>query len=240
MQANNAGTQNAGIATVHTYTGLTNGTQYRFRVRACNQFDCSAWVDAPEAVTPYTTPGAPSVQYIRSDVDAGVFQMDFPSNTGGESVDRMVYDKSGDWSGSGETAAASQQIGTDEAYNKTYTLTVRACNAAGCGPAASATGSTDPVPIRAVLVHKAPGATEVQLNVRYADPNTAFTAVCYKATSGGRVALTGTLTTASDGTPLQTDAEGDFGAAYIACRPAAGEEVFVVTDRWGESNHITW
>src|SRR5690606_9414015 len=65
VQANNAGTKTT-TATSMTYTGLSNGTAYTFRVRACNQAGCSAWAGPTGKVTPYTVPSAPGVSWSRS------------------------------------------------------------------------------------------------------------------------------------------------------------------------------
>ncbi|MCU1678570.1 MAG: Fibronectin type domain protein, partial [Frankiales bacterium] len=40
--------------------GLTNGTGYRVRVRACNEKDCADWSDYSGTATPYGKPGVPT------------------------------------------------------------------------------------------------------------------------------------------------------------------------------------
>ncbi|WP_407319021.1 Ig-like domain-containing protein [Isoptericola halotolerans] len=61
VRANGSGAKNAGNETSYRYTGLSNGTSYTFQVRACNEFDCSAWSGQSNAVKPYGPVPKPSL-----------------------------------------------------------------------------------------------------------------------------------------------------------------------------------
>ncbi|MFI2486174.1 Ig-like domain-containing protein [Promicromonospora kroppenstedtii] len=63
VSANGQGNPSAGNNNTYTYKGLNNGTEYTFRVRACNANanSCSDWSAASNAVTPYGPPPTPKI-----------------------------------------------------------------------------------------------------------------------------------------------------------------------------------
>jgi hypothetical protein len=61
VQASGMTWKNAGNATSYTYTGLNNGTDYTFVVRACNAYVCSEPSAPSNAVTPYGPVPKPSI-----------------------------------------------------------------------------------------------------------------------------------------------------------------------------------
>jgi hypothetical protein len=132
----------------HTVTGLADGSQYRFQVRACNQYTCSAWTGSSNPVTPYTTPGTPSVTSSTVDSDTIRFTMK-PGSNGGRAIDAMRYRiNGGGWQSlpaSGGTADAGGS------YSTSYTIDVQAHNTAGWGATASGSGRTLPNPANATV-----------------------------------------------------------------------------------------
>ncbi|WP_454851511.1 Ig-like domain-containing protein [Promicromonospora soli] len=61
VQANGANGRAVGDTTSYTFPGLDNGTSYTFQVRACNQYTCSDWSTASNAVVPYGPVPTPSI-----------------------------------------------------------------------------------------------------------------------------------------------------------------------------------
>jgi hypothetical protein len=61
VSANGGPGQNVGNTTSYNYPGLTNGTSYTFRVRACNDGTCSPWSGASNAETPYGPVPRPTI-----------------------------------------------------------------------------------------------------------------------------------------------------------------------------------
>ena len=81
----------ASAATTQTITGLTNGTAYRFRVRAVNSFGAGAFSALSAAVTPATVPGAPTITSATGGVttDAAVnatVNWNAPADNGGAAI----------------------------------------------------------------------------------------------------------------------------------------------------------
>ncbi|GAB4084437.1 Ig-like domain-containing protein [Myceligenerans cantabricum] len=139
--------QGAGANTSHNFTGLTNGTTYTFSVRACNDKGaCSAWSAASNSVRPYTVPGTPGVTWHKSSATDGYFTLRGPGSSGGRPVQKIEWQLSRSESRSGSVTSWPSNVGVSGGYDKSYTLQARACNAAGCGSWASASGSTDPKP----------------------------------------------------------------------------------------------
>jgi hypothetical protein len=67
VQANGTNVKGAGTATSFTYTGLKNGTSYTFQARACNDYTCSTWSAASNAVVPYGLPPMPTIKATGGD-----------------------------------------------------------------------------------------------------------------------------------------------------------------------------
>ncbi|GAA1715987.1 Ig-like domain-containing protein [Isoptericola hypogeus] len=132
-------------ATSLTYPGLANGTAYRFRVQACNAAGCSAWTAWSGAVTPFTVPGTPGASWSKASATDGEFRTSAPSSDGGRPVARYEWQLSGSQNDSG-SPASPPTVGVSGGHDKTYSFQIRACNAAGCGAWATASGSTDPAP----------------------------------------------------------------------------------------------
>ncbi|WP_307864953.1 Ig-like domain-containing protein [Myceligenerans salitolerans] len=160
VRANQANPKGPITGTSYTYQGLSNGTAYTFSVRACNaQGACSAWSgESSPAVTPYTVPGTPGVTWHRSgNGQGGYFTVRGPGSDGGRAVQRIEWQASGSWSNSGTIQQGGWPTNItvgNNGYDRTYRLQARACNAAGCGSWASATGTTVSAPDpQATVVH---------------------------------------------------------------------------------------
>jgi hypothetical protein len=146
VRANGSGARSVGNTTSYTYTGLTNGTEYTFQVRSCNDYTCSAWSSKSNPVRPYTTPGAPGVTSSKVSADQGKFRVTAPSNNGGRAIKHIQWEWTRGTTGGGNATTWPFTKNTPKGYDKSYTLRARACNAAGCGPWNNASYRTDPPP----------------------------------------------------------------------------------------------
>jgi hypothetical protein len=132
-----------GTSSPITVSGLANGTPYTFTVTATNGIGTSAASAASNAVTPRTTPSAPtSVVATAGDSSASV-AFGAPSTNGGAAITSYTVTASpGNFTGTG---TGSPILVSGLTNGTAYTFTVTATNAAGTGPASAASNSVTPV-----------------------------------------------------------------------------------------------
>ena len=139
--------------TGHTVTGLTNGTAYTFEVTAMN-----AGGNGPAAsvmatpVAPTVDPVAPSApQNLMADADDGQVMLSWEAPATGDDPTGYQFRSSVDnrWSDWAATSSMTAHTVMGLTNGKEYTFEVRAMNAAGNGPAASATATPMAAPTRA-------------------------------------------------------------------------------------------
>jgi len=132
-----------------TVTGLTNGTAYVFQVRAANDNGTGDASTTSTAVTPRTTPAAPTI----TGITAGNEELSVAFTAGsdnGESIDNYEYelDASGTWTALSPADTTSPLTITGLTNETTYAVRIRAVNAAGGGTASNSVdgtpGFTDP------------------------------------------------------------------------------------------------
>ena len=80
----------ASTATTQTATGLTNGQAYTFKVAAINGVGTGAQSAASNAVTPATTPGAPTSPSASAGVGSATVTWTAPVSTGGQPITGYV------------------------------------------------------------------------------------------------------------------------------------------------------
>ncbi|WP_433791873.1 peroxidase family protein [Actinoplanes sp. CA-252034] len=142
-------------AAVQTVTGLTNGTVYRFRVRAVNALGAGAWSAESVAVTPRTVPGKVRGLTGKPGGKGGklttTVRWTAPAATGGSKITgyRITWQRlnaKGTARGAavvttvpGGAKAASFTAPAEVPANTRYRVTVQAVNAAGTAPGAAVT-----------------------------------------------------------------------------------------------------
>jgi predicted phage tail protein len=145
----------AASTTQLTVTGLTNGTAYRFRVRAVNAIGAGGQSANSNVVTPLTTAGAPQTVTATSGVAGGainaVYRWTPPTVTGGAPIAGYQVTRQRLNAAGGNVGAPSVVIHAATARQATFTapagvpagttyrFTVQAVTAAGAGAARSAT-----------------------------------------------------------------------------------------------------
>lgn len=165
--------------TSHTWTGLTNGQSYTFRVRAINDApdpgDWSAWSAAEVPSGPPYQPDPP--QATRVDTAAGgQLQVSWSEpNTNGDSIDRyylqMYRDGTAQPMITVDGGTRQRTVNVENAYD--YTFTVMAENRSG---ESEVSGESEPVrsfgaPGRTSNVSAEPTGSNGQADVSYSAPN---------------------------------------------------------------------
>ena len=262
VRANGTGYENAGTATSYTFTGLSNGTKYTFQARACNQYACSGWTASSNAVTPYTTPGAPTVSSERVDSRTIRFTVR-PGSTGGNSIDQIRYRING---GSWQTMSASGgSVNAGGAYSTTYTVQAQAHNLAGWGATGSGSSRTLSNPANARVsisvggvfgggpdqgCNQSPSTWCKWLNLSVSgwEPNTVFSYRCLSTQhdSAGQVYFPrwemGQWWDEVAGVTTRTDANGNWSGRTDCMHQYQNEETWLETQEGNlaNSNRIYW
>ena len=148
-----------------TVTGLTNGTSYTFTVAATNSAG-SATSSASAAVTPGTTPSAPTGLSIASGDQQLVASFTAPADDGGFSITEYEYQVDGGTWQSTSSTSTSITIGS-LTNGQTYAIKVRAVNSQGAGNASSEVNgqpeSSATVPAAPVINSITPGNTQADV-----------------------------------------------------------------------------
>jgi hypothetical protein len=124
----------------HTFTGLSNGTEYTFKVRAINEKGSGpeSSITATPGSASAATPGAPGSLTAASGDGHIVLGWAAPEVTGGSEITGYEVSIGSDWTGA---SGRRSHTFTGLTNGTEYTLRVRALNDAGSGPAASITAA---------------------------------------------------------------------------------------------------
>jgi titin len=134
-------------ATTQNVTGLTNGTAYTFTVATLNGVGTGSGSAPSAAVTPATTPGAPTGISGASGNTQVTLSWTAPASDGGNAVTGYVVTPY--LGGVAQTpttfsSAATTQTVTGLTNGTAYTFTVAAINGAGTGPGSTPSGAVTP------------------------------------------------------------------------------------------------
>ncbi|MFI8524432.1 Ig-like domain-containing protein [Promicromonospora sukumoe] len=252
----------------YTFTGLANGQDHRFEVRACNAYTCSAWTARSGSVNPYTVPGASPITWFKDLEDDGNFRVWAPDDNGGRRVDRIEWRLSGDatregvrspLSDSWQAGSTPYQVNVPTGTDRTYTLRARLCNQAGCGAWAQKSGSTGSADSgRTLTTYKGAnaqgftnddGTTCTQSTCRYlgvrvrgAAPDFAFGVSCFANDHKFSPVANGNIAyeQTHDGREFRTDANGNFTGELPCAWGGPGAKVAVYSFNWGMAKAVTW
>ncbi|MEO5715386.1 MAG: YDG domain-containing protein [Luteolibacter sp.] len=190
----------AGSGTIPV-SGLTNGTAYTFTVTATNSVGTSAASGASSSVTPYTTPGAPTINSITPG-DSQLSVAFTAGTTGGSAITDYKYSLNGAPFISAATTS-SPFIITGLTNGTTYSVQIRAVNAAGDGAVSTSVNGTPVAPNTPSIV--ASPATLAAVTTTYGTASTTRT-----FTTSGTV-LSGDLTVSA---PTGFEVSTSAGSGY--------------------------
>jgi subtilisin family serine protease len=128
----------AANATSFTNTGLTAGTRYQYRLRACNAAGCSAWAIGTAVSIPTAAPAPPFnlSATATSGTAAAITWTDGSSDETGFTLSRALRNLDGTWGGYTTIASLRADVtsfaSTGLLAGRQYRYQLRACNPAGC------------------------------------------------------------------------------------------------------------
>lgn len=186
----------ASASTTEVLGGLTNGTAYTFTVAAVNNAGVGAASLPSNAVTPITTPTAPTAVSAVGNNAQATLAWTVPASNGGSAITGYVVTPY-----IGTVAQTPQQVGVATSSDTvmgltngtTYTFTVSAVNKAGIGAASVPSNAVTPVTTPTAPTTVSATGGDAQATVTWAPP----------ASTGGS-AITGYVVTPYIGTVAQT------------------------------------
>lgn len=240
VTASNGATASASGTSLR-FTGLPSGTTYTFTVTAHNAAGPSGASAASNGVKAYGVPSAPSVTWTKTSATDGYFTVNGPSSWNGD-TGSVSWSLSGSQSGSG---TGTGRVSVAGGYDKSYSVSAKACNAAGCSGNASASGSTDSAPQPKVtvsdsgIIYKVTGCntnncTRYRVNANADFPSGSHQFQCWSNFNGYDHNITGNTYTAT----LNANGYVDL---YCVLGITHGAQVWVTVD--GHTNYsvrTTW
>jgi len=145
---------------VYTFSGLTNGTEYRIRARSLAPQGNGSWAETVTSVVPYTTPAQPNIVNVAPADESIVVDATFPTSAAQPSAAAdaqwQVSDDNGiSWRNVLVTGSGSVTI-TGLTNGTSYRVRVRAGNAMGYSDDWATSGSVRPVTTPALPELKTP------------------------------------------------------------------------------------
>jgi len=207
-------------STSGSISGLSNGTTYTFRVRACNDM-CGDWSAPSAAVTPYGPVPAPNV----SGAQSGDTQVQFTWSSGGTNgrpIDHMLVSVDG---GGFASKPVSGSVLVGNGPGQSHSIQVRAVDSAGQQSAvAGASATTKSQPPTVTLTHGASTnqpdchapCNYVTIELQHFPANTSVTCTIKSGHAGGNPFATERTTTDSNGyRKWQSDAYYGWYGTYL-------------------------
>ena len=192
ISINDGGPANVGLVTTYDRTGLGNGTDYSFKVRACNDVNCGAW-SPNTSITTWgvpNQPGAPNVSAGDGTVSAS---WSAPAANG-----RPINNYDVEINPGGTRSVGGTSTSWNVANGQGYQVRVRACNDVGCSPYSAWSQTVTPrapVNVTASYGRSAQGEPDcgssrcrwVQAAATGLQPNTTYTVWCVDSARSGRL-----------------------------------------------------
>lgn len=188
-----------------TVTGLTNGTGYTVAVKGENEGGVGAASETYPSVVPYTVPDAPTITGVTVGNGTATVSITNGNNNGRTATQYQYTYTSSSGSTTLTTSTSATQLSsfviTGLTNWTTYTVTVRAINAAGMSAASAASSSFMPynIPGAPVIASVVAGNTSITVNMdgltigagvvgyKYSFNNSTFT---YKSGGGSSFTIT--------------------------------------------------
>jgi hypothetical protein len=199
-------------------TGLANGTTYQIKLRAVN----IAGTGTPSAAiagTPYTAPGAPTISGITSTDGTLTVSFSAPASNGGSVITAYQYSlNSGAWTSFSGTTSPKTISSLSVAAS--YSVRVRAQNAAGDSPASAAVVKTADGPPSAPTLTgvAATGSSSISVSWTFSDPGD-LSQFFVKNSGGTTVA---TIGAGSRSASIGSLAQNTSYTYYVVAQDAAG------------------
>jgi invasion protein IalB len=188
VTASSGATVTTGGATTVVFGGLANGTSYTFTVRATNDVGNGPESAPSNAVTPATTPGAPTDVRGTGINGGATVTWTAPASNGGSAITQYTVTASP--GGATATSSTTSATVTGLTNGLPYTFTVRAANEVGTGPQSAPSNITIPLPVPGPPLGVAASAGEGSASVTWLQPSTADAITSYTVTASDGTSTT--------------------------------------------------
>ena len=199
-------------------TGLANGTSYSVSLKAVNVVGPGS-ASSPSAGTPYTAPGAPTISGITSTDGTLTVSFTAPASNGGSAITAYQYSlNSGAWTSFSNTTSPKTISSLTVAAS--YSVRVRAQNAAGDSPASTAVVKTADGPPSAPTITGVAAASSSSITVSWSFTNPGDLSQFFVKNSGGTTVAT--VGSSVRSTTLSSLTQNTSYTYYVVAQDAAG------------------
>lgn len=194
-------------STSMTFTGLTYGTAYTFTVAAVNTVGMGSYSSPSNSVTPYTTPGTPTIGIATAITNSSSTTVTWvaPSSNGGSTITGYSIISSPATITQTASSGTTSMTFTGLTVGTAYTFAVAAVNVAGTGTYSSASNS--------VITTTVPGTPTIG-TVSISTSTTTATVTWTAPLSNGGTVLTGYSIRSSPATTTQSASSGSTAMSF--------------------------